>query len=37
MPPAIEMIGIDKRFGAVHANKNVDLTVAQGLHSRHCR
>ncbi len=30
MPPAIEMIGIDKRFGAVHANKNVDLTVAKG-------
>jgi len=30
MPPAIEMIGIDKRFGAVHANRNVDLTVAKG-------
>ena len=30
MTPAIELIGIDKRFGAVHANKDVTLTVAQG-------
>ncbi len=29
-PPAIELIGIDKRFGAVHANKDVNLSVAQG-------
>jgi simple sugar transport system ATP-binding protein len=28
--PAIELRGIDKRFGAVHANKSVDLTVASG-------
>jgi len=28
--PAIELIGIDKRFGAVHANKDVTLTIAQG-------
>ena len=30
MTPAIELIGIDKRFGAVHANRDVNLTVAQG-------
>ena len=24
-PPAIELIGIDKSFGPVHANKNVNL------------
>ena len=30
MPPAIELIGIDKRFGAVHANKDVTLSIAQG-------
>jgi simple sugar transport system ATP-binding protein len=30
MTPAIELIGIDKRFGHVHANKNVSLTVARG-------
>ncbi len=30
MIPAIELIGIDKRFGSVHANKEVNLTVAQG-------
>ena len=30
MTPAIELIGIDKRFGAVHANKDVTLTIAQG-------
>ena len=28
--PAIELIGIDKRFGAVHANKDVTLTINQG-------
>ncbi len=28
--PAIELIGIDKRFGAVHANKNINLKVAPG-------
>ena len=30
MTPAIELIGIDKRFGAVHANKDVNLAVSQG-------
>jgi simple sugar transport system ATP-binding protein len=30
LPPAIELIGIDKRFGPVHANKNIDLAVAKG-------
>jgi general nucleoside transport system ATP-binding protein len=29
--PAIELIGIDKRFGRVHANKNVNLKVERGL------
>ncbi len=29
-PPAIELVGIDKKFGAVHANKNIYLTVAKG-------
>jgi ABC-type uncharacterized transport system ATPase subunit len=28
--PAIELVGIDKRFGAVHANKDIHLTVAKG-------
>lgn len=28
--PAVELIGIDKRFGAVHANKAIDLKVAKG-------
>jgi simple sugar transport system ATP-binding protein len=28
--PAIELIGIDKRFGAVHANNAIDLAVAAG-------
>ncbi|MGA1802891.1 ABC transporter ATP-binding protein [Rhizobium sp. HT1-10] len=28
--PAIELVGIDKKFGVVHANKNIDLTVAKG-------
>ncbi len=30
MTPAIELIGIDKRFGEVHANNNVTLSIAQG-------
>ena len=30
MTPAIELINIDKRFGAVHANKDVSLSIAQG-------
>ncbi len=29
-PPAIELIGIDKSFGPVRANRHVDLTVAKG-------
>ena len=28
--PAIELCGVDKRFGAVHANKAIDLVVAKG-------
>ena len=28
--PVIELIGIEKRFGAVHANKNVNLKIARG-------
>jgi simple sugar transport system ATP-binding protein len=28
--PAIELIGIDKRFGPVHANRNISLSVARG-------
>jgi simple sugar transport system ATP-binding protein len=28
--PAIELVGIDKKFGAVHANKNINLNVAKG-------
>ncbi|MGF1659794.1 MAG: ABC transporter ATP-binding protein [Rubrimonas sp.] len=28
--PAIELIGVDKRFGAVHANRDIHLTVAKG-------
>ncbi|MFN8726421.1 MAG: ABC transporter ATP-binding protein [Rhodospirillales bacterium] len=27
---ALELVGIDKRFGAVHANRAVDLSVAKG-------
>ena len=27
---AIELVGIDKKFGAVHANKNINLSVAKG-------
>jgi general nucleoside transport system ATP-binding protein len=30
IPSAIVLSGIDKRFGAVHANKHVDLTIAAG-------
>ncbi|HET6223486.1 MAG TPA: ATP-binding cassette domain-containing protein, partial [Dongiaceae bacterium] len=30
VPPAIELIGIDKRFGPVHANRAVDLQVIGG-------
>ena len=29
-PPAVRLRGIDKRFGAVHANRAVDLTVQAG-------
>ena len=29
-PPAIELAGIDKRFDTVHANRAVDLKIAQG-------
>ncbi len=29
-PPAVEMRAIDKRFGSVHANQGVDLTVRAG-------
>jgi simple sugar transport system ATP-binding protein len=29
-PPAIELVGIDKSFGPVHANRAVDLTVRKG-------
>ena len=29
-PPAIELRHIDKRFGAVHANRDISLTVARG-------
>jgi len=29
-PPAIELIGIDKSFGPVRANRRVDLSVAKG-------
>lgn len=28
--PAIELVGIDKRFGPVHANKNINLVVEDG-------
>ena len=30
VPPAIELTGINKHFGPVHANKDVSLTVARG-------
>src|SRR5882672_7866309 len=29
--PAIELIGIDKSFGPVHANNNVNLVVERGI------
>lgn len=29
-PPAIELRGIEKRFGSVHANRDVNLSVAAG-------
>lgn len=29
-PPAIQMTAIEKRFGAVHANRHVDFEVARG-------
>src|SRR5215470_14110971 len=28
--PAVELIGIDKRFGSVHANRAVSVTIARG-------
>lgn len=28
--PAVELVGIDKSFGPVHANRNVHLTIARG-------
>jgi len=28
--PAVELIGIDKRFGTVHANRNVSLIIEKG-------
>lgn len=37
MDPAIELMGIDKKFGAVHANKNINLSVAKGNDPRHHR
>jgi simple sugar transport system ATP-binding protein len=30
-PPAIELIGVDKSFGPVHANKNVNLSIERGV------
>src|SRR6201987_5806363 len=30
-PPAIELIGIDKSFGPVHANADVNLIVERGI------
>ncbi|MBI3710050.1 MAG: ABC transporter ATP-binding protein [Proteobacteria bacterium] len=29
-PPALELVGIDKRFGAVHANRDISFAVAKG-------
>src|SRR5471030_3133073 len=29
-PPALELRGIDKRFGAVHANRAISIAVARG-------
>ncbi|HYC25602.1 MAG TPA: ATP-binding cassette domain-containing protein, partial [Roseiarcus sp.] len=31
VPPAIELVGIDKSFGPVHANKDVNLRVERGV------
>jgi simple sugar transport system ATP-binding protein len=31
VPLAIELVGIDKRFGPVHANKDVNLRVERGI------
>ena len=31
IPPAIELIGIDKSFGPVHANRNVNLIIERGV------
>ncbi|MCR2379252.1 ATP-binding cassette domain-containing protein, partial [Salmonella enterica] len=28
--PALELTGIDKRFGAVHANRAIDLRIEKG-------
>ena len=28
--PALELVGIDKKFGPVHANKDINLSVAKG-------
>ena len=36
-PPAVELSGIDKRFGPVHANKSVDLKIARRHDPRHRR
>ncbi|MBE7204449.1 MAG: ATP-binding cassette domain-containing protein, partial [Parafilimonas terrae] len=30
MQPALELVGIEKRFGPVHANRDVNLAVAPG-------
>ena len=30
LPPAIELIGIDKSFGEVHANRDINMAVAKG-------
>ena len=29
-PPAVELVGIDKRFGPVHANRAVSIAIAKG-------
>ncbi|MGH7003255.1 MAG: ATP-binding cassette domain-containing protein, partial [Alphaproteobacteria bacterium] len=29
--PQIELIGIDKHYGAYHALKNIDLTIDKGM------
>src|ERR671910_851891 len=29
-PPAVELVGIDKHFGPVHANRSVDLRIPAG-------